>query len=272
MWAEKGWNYIWWVLTTILALKGTSQEKYPQDTTAQSKLKLHLSSISQAPASSPHHLCAISCWYPFCPQSGNKQDMPLPWAQVSKQKECTKGTQSSTDLIASLDLKEIANACDGLSGRALRKLPFLAHGMSTLRQPCTYQMFSSLLKSAIAQEIHDKTALWYAVSPCQWTPWSTMVAWWTTYKTNSWILFSAWSMIFLHWRTPVQGWKAYTSKIYSEESVHFFQLIRASLILKITLCGGFGTITQLKLFEGHKKRLLLMLFSQNYNRMVIWLG
>ena len=58
----------------------------------------------------------------------------------------------------------VANAADGLSGRALRKLPFLAHAASGddvdhSGQPVTMESFLTALMSVTAQEQADRAAL-----------------------------------------------------------------------------------------------------------------
>jgi hypothetical protein len=57
-------------------------------------------------------------------------------------------------------LLEAAQACEGLSGRALRKLPFLAHATSAqLSTPCTCLAFLKALRQAAERERSDRQEL-----------------------------------------------------------------------------------------------------------------
>jgi pachytene checkpoint protein 2 len=55
--------------------------------------------------------------------------------------------------------RRIAVACEGLSGRALRKLPFLAFSQGTVAQPCSVDEFMQLLAGAVMQETSDRASL-----------------------------------------------------------------------------------------------------------------
>ncbi|CAI5461349.1 unnamed protein product [Closterium sp. Yama58-4] len=53
-------------------------------------------------------------------------------------------------------LLEVAKACEGLSGRILRKLPFLAHATSNLPGACSADSFIDKLQSAVQKELEDR--------------------------------------------------------------------------------------------------------------------
>lgn len=52
----------------------------------------------------------------------------------------------------SLHLYKICEKCEGLSGRALRKLPFLAHAFFIQLPNCTIQEFLNALEKCIIRE------------------------------------------------------------------------------------------------------------------------
>jgi hypothetical protein len=52
----------------------------------------------------------------------------------------------------SIKLLEIANKCNGLSGRALRKLPFLAHALFVQKQTVTCTDYLHALDQAVQRE------------------------------------------------------------------------------------------------------------------------
>lgn len=57
-------------------------------------------------------------------------------------------------------LADVAAACEGFSGRALRKLPFLAHaGSEGMPLPCSTAQFLAALRSAAVREAADRGAL-----------------------------------------------------------------------------------------------------------------
>lgn len=57
-------------------------------------------------------------------------------------------------------LVEAAAACEGFSGRSLRKLPFLAHAMSeSLPTPCSCLQFIQAMRQAACKESEDRTEL-----------------------------------------------------------------------------------------------------------------
>ncbi len=58
-------------------------------------------------------------------------------------------------------LVDVAAACDGLSGRTLRKLPFLAHARAgtSLPVPCPMSTFLAAMLTAAAQELQDRSTL-----------------------------------------------------------------------------------------------------------------
>lgn len=57
-------------------------------------------------------------------------------------------------------LVQAAAACEGFSGRSLRKLPFLAHAMSeSLPTPCSCLQFIAALRAAASRESEDRTEL-----------------------------------------------------------------------------------------------------------------
>lgn len=77
----------------------------------------------------------------------------LPYEQVVD--SC--GGSLSTSSQPSIALLEAANACNGLSGRALRKLPFLAHANADhLPLGCSCTKFLAALCDAAASEQQDR--------------------------------------------------------------------------------------------------------------------
>eukprot|EP00903_Cladosiphon_okamuranus_P006236 g6121.t1 len=56
-------------------------------------------------------------------------------------------------------LLEVARLADGLSGRALRKLPFQAHAFYVQRQSCTLPEFLSAMTRAVKKELGDRRSL-----------------------------------------------------------------------------------------------------------------
>ncbi|CAI5500171.1 unnamed protein product [Closterium sp. Naga37s-1] len=62
----------------------------------------------------------------------------------------SKGVQLGKKLL------EVAKACEGLSGRILRKLPFLAHATSNIPGACSADSFIDKLQSAVQKELEDR--------------------------------------------------------------------------------------------------------------------
>ncbi|CAM9345819.1 unnamed protein product, partial [Ectocarpus sp. 8 AP-2014] len=56
-------------------------------------------------------------------------------------------------------LLEVAHLAEGLSGRALRKLPFRAHDFYVQRQSCTLAGFLSAITRAVHKELRDRRSL-----------------------------------------------------------------------------------------------------------------
>lgn len=59
-------------------------------------------------------------------------------------------------------LARVAQQCEGLSGRALRKLPFLAHsqsGAASSDQACSVERFMLLLSRAAQRESEDRSCM-----------------------------------------------------------------------------------------------------------------
>ncbi|GJP79375.1 hypothetical protein CLOP_g9613 [Closterium sp. NIES-67] len=53
-------------------------------------------------------------------------------------------------------LLQVAQSCEGLSGRILRKLPFLAHATSSVPGSCSADIFIDKLQSAVQKELEDR--------------------------------------------------------------------------------------------------------------------
>ncbi|CAM9365110.1 unnamed protein product [Scytosiphon promiscuus] len=56
-------------------------------------------------------------------------------------------------------LLDIARLAEGLSGRALRKLPFQAHAFYVQRQSCSLTEFLSAMTRAVHKELGDRRSL-----------------------------------------------------------------------------------------------------------------
>lgn len=59
--------------------------------------------------------------------------------------------KASTNAMA-LHLKRVSDKCDGLSGRALRKLPFLAHAYFVKTPQCSLETYMNALEQAVSKE------------------------------------------------------------------------------------------------------------------------
>lgn len=78
--------------------------------------------------------------------------LPLPWDAALAMQSCGDNQHTSTRL-----LLDVAAACDGGSGRLLRKLPLLAH--AALRVASDVDAFLVAMKAVAAQEADDRTML-----------------------------------------------------------------------------------------------------------------
>ena len=56
-------------------------------------------------------------------------------------------------------LREIAQKCEGLSGRALRKIPFLAHAFFIQSSSCSLEDYLLALNAAADKESHVRREL-----------------------------------------------------------------------------------------------------------------
>eukprot|EP00798_Chlamydomonas_sp_ICE-L_P005534 gene5534-4168_t len=70
-----------------------------------------------------------------------------------------KGDENSLASAASQLLLNAATACEGFSGRSLRRLPFLAHAGSSMPTPCTCIQFIGAVREAAMTEFEDKSKL-----------------------------------------------------------------------------------------------------------------
>ena len=62
------------------------------------------------------------------------------------------GSGDTSNGPAAKKLATVAEKCDGLSGRALRKIPLLAHACFIQRSSCTLEDFVAALSSAVDRE------------------------------------------------------------------------------------------------------------------------
>ncbi|KAK9812929.1 hypothetical protein WJX72_005914 [[Myrmecia] bisecta] len=79
--------------------------------------------------------------------------------QASQVMEDEESSSTAAAQALSKALAEAANACEGFSGRALRKLPFLAHADSDLTGPCTTEQFLAAMRAAALREAQDRSCM-----------------------------------------------------------------------------------------------------------------
>ncbi|GFH07367.1 AAA domain-containing protein [Haematococcus lacustris] len=86
--------------------------------------------------------------------------MRLPGGGMMTLDDEPSGAAESAALLASGALLEAADGCEGLSGRCLRKLPFLAHALHEgLPMPCALITYIGALRTAAARELGDRDEL-----------------------------------------------------------------------------------------------------------------
>lgn len=90
--------------------------------------------------------------------SGSAHIAPGSMAQGSSAHAADAGRADAAAVEAGALLAEVAQHCEGFSGRALRKMPFLAHaGMGqTLPVPCSARRFLAALATAVQSEQRDR--------------------------------------------------------------------------------------------------------------------
>ena len=91
-------------------------------------------------------------------QPGGQQALPCqdqPMAQHSEGQESqSQGSQAACQEQPSLALHRVCSACSGWSGRALRRLPFLAHARGPGLLECTIeQMLAGMLQTACSDAL-----------------------------------------------------------------------------------------------------------------------
>ncbi|GMH35950.1 hypothetical protein BSKO_03818 [Bryopsis sp. KO-2023] len=92
--------------------------------------------------------------------SGGADESILSMVEYMRRATGVHASCSSPALAVSSALHGAAEACKGFSGRALRKLPFLAHASNpALSNPCSCATFINALKSAILRESQDRSHL-----------------------------------------------------------------------------------------------------------------
>lgn len=89
--------------------------------------------------------------------TGPSAEMPTRWEEFPDQIEGKINPSS----LQSSQLLNVARTCEGLSGRAIRKLPFLAQALRTSQKRLSgYESFLCALQEAVTQETQDRAALW----------------------------------------------------------------------------------------------------------------
>jgi predicted ATPase len=95
----------------------------------------------------------------------------LPWHDLSDAVASTEASSAmqqdqasqqagARSLHFSRALAHVAAACDGLSGRTLRKIPFLAHAKADrLPLPCSVERYITAMHQAAIQEVEARNEL-----------------------------------------------------------------------------------------------------------------
>lgn len=91
----------------------------------------------------------------------------LTWLQLQESESHMQSAACSPEgrhqAAAAGQLSKVAEQCEGLSGRALRKLPFLAHtqlgGAPGSARPCSVERFMVLLGTAAQRESADRSCM-----------------------------------------------------------------------------------------------------------------
>ncbi|BBN12187.1 pachytene checkpoint protein 2 [Marchantia polymorpha subsp. ruderalis] len=76
-----------------------------------------------------------------------------------RMKERTEEARVLLSVDISRNLLAVAEACEGFSGRALRKLPFLAHASMGPLTDCDYSVFLAAMHEAIKRELSDRALM-----------------------------------------------------------------------------------------------------------------
>lgn len=84
---------------------------------------------------------------------------PMPSDSMSQGQDPEAAAQAEAQAL-SRALGQVAAACDGFSGRSLRKLPFLAHATAdNLSHPCSCHEYLAAMKAAAERERADRSEL-----------------------------------------------------------------------------------------------------------------